>query len=90
MFKITGNKGFHITFKNGITVSVQFGGANYCANDVSISDTPENIQSPDAEVALWNKTGSWITKDFKDEGDDVLGYQTAEDVLVALNWAANQ
>lgn len=30
MFKITGSKGFHITFKNDVTVSVQFGWGNYC------------------------------------------------------------
>lgn len=31
-FKITGVKGFHITFENGWTVSVQFGGGNYSDN----------------------------------------------------------
>ena len=30
MFKITEGKGFHITFANGYTVSVQFGPDNYC------------------------------------------------------------
>ena len=26
------NKGFHITFNNGLTISVQFGAGNYCSN----------------------------------------------------------
>lgn len=29
-FKITSGKGFHITFDNGYTVSVQFGPYSYC------------------------------------------------------------
>ena len=39
MFRITDNKGFHLTFKNGVTISVQFGignyGDNYNLNQVS-------------------------------------------------------
>ena len=31
-FRITGQKGFHVSFANGWTVSVQFGPANYCDN----------------------------------------------------------
>jgi hypothetical protein len=34
MFKITHKKGFHITFENDYTVSVQFGPGNYCDNVV--------------------------------------------------------
>lgn len=30
MFRITDNKGFQITFKNGYTISCQFGTSNYC------------------------------------------------------------
>jgi len=30
MFNITNGKGFTMTFANGWTVSVQFGGLNYC------------------------------------------------------------
>ena len=32
MFKITEGKGFHMTFANGWTVSVQWGSGNYCPN----------------------------------------------------------
>lgn len=30
MFRITRGKGFHVSFPNGYTVSVQFGPGNYC------------------------------------------------------------
>ena len=29
-FRITSGKGFHLTFNNGITISVQWGKMNYC------------------------------------------------------------
>lgn len=32
MFRITDGRGFHVTFANGWTVSVQFGPYNYCSN----------------------------------------------------------
>ncbi len=31
-FYITGGKGFHISFPNGYTMSVQFGPGDYCEN----------------------------------------------------------
>ena len=32
MFEVTTGKGFHVTFENGWTVSVQFGPGNFCDN----------------------------------------------------------
>jgi len=93
-FAICGNKGFHVTFANGVTVSVQFGGGNYCANyDAQIYPQPmDGAKSPNAEVAAMGPGGEgrghWLTKGWKDEGDDVLGDQTPADVLSLLNWAA--
>jgi hypothetical protein len=59
MLKITSHKGFHITFKNGWTASVQFGPGNYCSNhDIWEFDAPKNAEvweSYDAEVAAWEK-----------------------------------
>ena len=34
---VMANKGFHLTFKNGWTVSIQLGCCNYCDNYSSIS-----------------------------------------------------
>ena len=56
MFSITGNRGFHMTFENGYTVSVQFGKGNYCDNyDLPLSYVVEEKTVPDsknAETAL--------------------------------------
>ena len=107
MLAITQHRGFHITFANGITVSVQFGPGCYCQHNtsfligemqkgkdiVSIYSAPkeaENWDSRDAEVAAWNKDGVWITKELcPEEGDDVIGYLSADKVLEFLNKAAN-
>lgn len=56
-FKITGNKGFHITFPNGWTVSVQFGPGNYCENndaDFKLPKASDSWRSKDAEVWCFN------------------------------------
>ena len=93
-FRITDCKGFHITFKSGVTVSIQFGGGNYCQNHDKLNlishagEVEDGIRSLDAEVAIWNNDGVWITKEFRDDGDDVIGYQTPEEILEILNWAS--
>ena len=94
-FCITGAKGFHITFDNGVTVSVQFGYGNYCANysarDVLnfTGKVPENCSSVDAEIAIWKYGGKWITKEctFLEAADDVYGNAKPDLVLQVLNWA---
>ncbi len=94
MFRITGGKGFQVTFKNEVTVSVQFGVGNYCKDynkqpinnyDKESREQAEN-GSPNAEIAIFNKNG-WLTNEFKEGCDNVLGYQTPEQLLEALNWA---
>lgn len=108
MFKIISGKGFHITFKNGVTVSVQFGWGNYCDKYPNNKDMfTENLEyikdwkdplpregSPNAEVAIWDKNDKWITKEYiksinEEAYDDVIGFQTPEQVLDILNWAKN-
>ena len=70
MFKITDGKGFHITFKNGVTVSVQFGYGNY-----------------DAEIAIWNKQGKWITRDIVGHDDNVKAHVSPDELLSYLEKA---
>ena len=88
-FKITDNKGFHITFRNGVTVSVQFGGGSYCQNyNDNIVPNPEDKTCVNAEIAIWDKTGRWLTKEFRpDINDDVIGWVLPDEVLKALIWA---
>jgi hypothetical protein len=47
-FQIDNQKGFKITYKNGYTVSVQFGGGNYCTNrDLPIEDYGKAVPASD-------------------------------------------
>ena len=54
-FVSTMRKGFHMTFENGLTVSVQWGAGNYCDNhfpdDMDFSCS-KDAQSDTAEVAV--------------------------------------
>ena len=90
MFRITDGKGFQITFKNGYTVSVQFGYSNYCENldkgDWENSWKPAEEGCATAETAVWKGNGAFILYD----GSEVQGYNNPEDVLKLLNWAASQ
>lgn len=100
MLKITAGKGFKMTFKNGVTVSVQFGPGNYCENYSMGFNEPSEIasnygelQSEDAEVAAWiTDKGNevWITKELiPNASDDVIGRLDVEDVLSFINLAKN-
>lgn len=96
MIKSTKNKGFHMTFKNGITISVQFGYTNYCSRkseypfDSSKLEEQDEmrqhiIESETAEVAIWDKEGKW----FKFETDTVKGWVDANTVAQWINIASS-
>ena len=90
-FRICGNKGFHVTFANGYTVSVQFGPGNFCENrdEPFDFDAPrkEGWRSMDAEIAAWGPGGGMrVWPGF--EGDTVRGWQSADDVLAFMNMIA--
>jgi hypothetical protein len=87
MFKTTGPTGFHITFDNGWTVSVQFGGGTYSDNKQEDPFSSDNKESSTAEIAAWNKDG-WY--EFETENDNVRGYVSANDVLEFMNMIANK
>jgi hypothetical protein len=70
------NNGFHITFKNGYTVSVQFNKRNY-------SDGGETT----AEVAAWGPDREWVKLS---EGDDVRGWCSPDEVLEIMNMVASK
>lgn len=71
--------GFHMTFANGWTVSVQFGKGNY------ISDRAHTGKSVDAELAAWDADGNWYKFD---SGDTVSGWNKPDDVLAFMNMIA--
>lgn len=91
-FKICEGKGFHITFANGFTVSVQFGPGNYCDNyGMRISAEGRCAAgekgSRTAECAVLAQDGNMIDHF---EGSAVSNRSTPAEVLELLNWAASQ
>jgi hypothetical protein len=75
-YKSEYNNGFHITFKNGLTISVQFGKGNYC--------TP----SRSAEIAIWDNDN----QDYNFGNDMVKGWLSPEEIaawIYAVSTATN-
>ena len=97
MFKITEGKGFHLTFANGIVLSVQFGRGNYCENRGISSEKERKMyfSSKDAEIAIWDGESKYLTneanKDIYGEElhDDVKGWVSVTDVVKFVNWCEN-
>jgi hypothetical protein len=99
------NNGFTMTFENGYTVSVAWGWGNYCDSRhkhlVSFGPTDrlpsysstEFYECKTAEVAVWNRDGTFLTPDGK-LGGDVLPYRTPEEVASFLSevasWKSNK
>ena len=95
-FAVNGNKGFQIQFANGVVLSVQFGTYSYCEHYDTRNlphDAPskqESWNSKDAEIAMWDKDKEWITQEFEDVGDDVIGYVGIEKFLKVIDWCKNR
>ena len=92
-FGIMQGKGFHITFENGYTLSVQFGTGNYCSVRYSAKWGDEKKvdmwESPNAEIAVIKPGGGFMGLeefglDYTD-ADVVAGWQTPEEVLELMN-----
>ena len=92
MFQCNGNEGFHMTFANGWTVSVQFGVMSYCSRK-NRSGTKPDFDAPlktrwweskTAEIAAWHTTDGEPRKDgnwyFFEDGERVKGYCNADEV----------
>jgi hypothetical protein len=90
-FKITDGKGFHITFENGYTISVQFGPGNYCDNyDMEIGEDNSKAGeagSRTAECAVLDPQRGLIGLPGHD--DTVTNRSTPAEVLKLMNWAAS-
>ena len=86
-FKSTARKGFHITFENGWTVSVQWGPGNYCDNYAARFDLDGRTdwESSTAEVAAWPAEGDWYQFE---HGDTVDGHRSPAEVLAFVNMVA--
>jgi len=93
----TDGRGFQITFNNGICLSTQFSGFHYCSNRAGIElIQTESYSSNDAEVAVLDKSGDFITKRAyrgafdANLHDDVDGYVNIEDWYKLLTWCKEQ
>jgi hypothetical protein len=104
MFRTFSQKGFQVSFDNGLTVSVMFGAGNYCEYRFSdIEDIEDNVvfggtvkvwsehNSVSAEIAVIDSNGNFVTE-FPGcpEGDQVRGWITPDEMLAVMNWAAAQ
>lgn len=79
--KLTEQRGIHITFENGLSLSVQFGIGNYCDNrsmDFSKMDGPVNATST-VEIAVWNEEGDWLLE------NQVAGYVPVQAIPVLMS-----
>jgi hypothetical protein len=94
-FCVTEGKGFQITFENGWTVSVQFGGGNYSGNyDLPVGSGRAAPVPPSstAEIAAWDPAGQWYEfGTFEDEyRDTVKGYCPPATVLAFMKYVAGR
>jgi len=70
--------GFIMTFKNGYSISVQWGPGQYCANrSASVFTGFEPFVSSTAEIAAMRPNGSYL---HLSENDDVAGWVLADEV----------
>lgn len=75
MFRITGDKGFHITFSNGWTVSVQWGPASQSAKDghtAGVAAWYGNEAIEQKNTAIWQtpeQVAAFIAKIAKKKGE---------------------
>jgi hypothetical protein len=85
MLKSTVNKGFSMTFKNGLTISVQFGNMNYCSNqnigEYKCEMNQDITESKNAEIAIWSHNRKW----FNFGHDTIKGYCSADEVAIWID-----
>lgn len=88
MFRVTSTHGFHITFENDVTASVQFSTRHHCSTKHLLLH--ERNQCPNAEVAFF-RDDTWLTKEIDPEhryDDRDIGYVSADDLIPMLIAAA--
>jgi len=84
MFKSFRNRGFHLTFSNGWTISVQFGPFNYCEHYDKNCPNPmqqETWSSEDAEIAIWHSSDLSI--------GEVKGWCSVDDVASLITFLSS-
>ncbi len=87
MIRIKNNKGFHLKFDNGLTISVQIGVGNYCNNKdytkiIDFERTQITVECYDAEIAIWDEENTWFSFD---GGDIVKGWVTTQEIGIWID-----
>lgn len=83
MIRTTFNRGFQLSFENGLTISVQIGSTNYCerrGGEFGEEQTMDVVSSRTAEIAIWDKNDNWFLFGDGVSGDMVNGYISADDI----------
>ena len=86
-FVATQNKGFGMTFKNGFTISVQWGTFNYCEKKNLGADIEEEIktrrwESSNAEIAVFGKDAGFVSLG---KDDAVIGWVSPDNVAKCIS-----
>ena len=87
-FSNSEGRGFHLTFDNDWTISVQFSGGHYCDNKHESYDWARNramdsipVHSSNAEIAVWRRNSGLIWL----ENDTVRGWTSADEVARVIH-----
>lgn len=92
-FFCANNSGFSMTFENGLTISVRWGGGLRCDNRYKRFDKHDDwVESETAEVAVFANGEFAIIDQFlpqtlsngNDSDDMTVGYLTTEEVLYVM------
>ena len=77
-----------LSFNNGFEISIVAGPGKY-SSPKDEGDSPDDFSS--FEVAIFNPQGDWATKEFfPDNNDDVIGWQSREDINNLLEKIENK
>jgi hypothetical protein len=82
MFTNCYNTGVQFTFANGLSISIQWGGGNYCDNRNLTPNFDEQklsrtiVECPNAEIAIWDENNNW----YNFGSDTVKGWVTTDEV----------
>jgi len=78
-------QGFHMTFKNGYTISVQFGSGNHCSNSLIPIETDREKKTfgkcMNCETAIFKQKGKFL----KYKGEEFQGWQTTKEVAEIMH-----
>ena len=78
MFRATANQGFQMTFRNRLTISVQWGRGNYATG---VTEEPNMTSAMSAEVMIWC---SETDRTLSFGRDEVKGYLYPNQVAIII------